>query len=94
MNKRKLDHRSRINAADEDALERSVGANIFESLNDGLVSKPVTPRAVTRSGAFALRIDTGELQHIFLYRFVRSPRRHCRSWSVQQLLVLLTGKIW
>jgi hypothetical protein len=45
MNERKLDHCSRINTADEDTLERSVGPNIFESLNDGLVSKPVTPSA-------------------------------------------------
>ena len=46
MNERKLDHCSRIDAADEGTLERSVGANIFETLNDGLVSKPVTPSAV------------------------------------------------
>ena len=45
MNERKLDHCSRIDAADEGTLERSVGANIFETLNDGLVSKPVTPCA-------------------------------------------------
>jgi hypothetical protein len=31
---------ARINTADEGALERSVGANSFETLNDGLVSKP------------------------------------------------------
>jgi hypothetical protein len=47
MNERKLDHRSRINTADEVALERSVGPNIFESLNDGLVGEPITPSAVT-----------------------------------------------
>ena len=45
MNERKLDHGSRINTADEGTLERSVGSNIFETLNDGLVSKPVTPCA-------------------------------------------------
>ena len=45
MNERKLQHGSRINTADEGALECSVGSNIFESFNDGLVSKPVTPRA-------------------------------------------------
>jgi hypothetical protein len=45
MNERKLDHGSRINTADEGTLERSVGPNIFESLNDGLVSEPVTPSA-------------------------------------------------
>jgi hypothetical protein len=45
MNERKLDHGSRINAADEDTLERSVGSNMFEILNDGLVSKPITPSA-------------------------------------------------
>lgn len=45
MNERKLDHGSRINTADEDTLERSVGSNIFEIANDGLVSEPVTPSA-------------------------------------------------
>ena len=45
MNERKLDHGSRINTADEGTLERSVGPNMFEILNDGLVSKPVTPGA-------------------------------------------------
>jgi hypothetical protein len=45
MNERKLDHGSRINTADEDTLERSVGSNVFEIANDGLVSKPITPSA-------------------------------------------------
>jgi hypothetical protein len=45
MDERKLDHGSRIDTADEDTFERSVGPNIFESLDDGLVSKPVTPSA-------------------------------------------------
>ena len=45
MNKLKLDHGPRINTADEDTLERSVRPNIFESLDDGLVSKPVAPSA-------------------------------------------------
>jgi hypothetical protein len=45
MNERKLDHGSRINTADEDTLERSVGSNVFEIVNDGLVSKPITPSA-------------------------------------------------
>jgi hypothetical protein len=45
MNERKFDQRSRIDAADEGTLERSVAPSIFESLNDGLVSKPVTPCA-------------------------------------------------
>src|SRR5262245_7447826 len=45
MNELELEYGSRINAADEGTLERSVRANIFESLDDGLVSKPVTPRA-------------------------------------------------
>jgi hypothetical protein len=62
MNERKLDHCSRIDTADEDTLERSVGSNIFETLNDGLVSKPITPCAA----AFALRIVTGEIRDIFL----------------------------
>jgi len=45
MSERKLEHGSGINTADEGALERSVGAGIFKSRNDGLVSKPVTPSA-------------------------------------------------
>jgi hypothetical protein len=45
MNERKLEHGSRINTADEGPLERSVGSNIFESLNDGLVSKPAPSAA-------------------------------------------------
>ena len=45
MNERKLDHGSRTNTADEATLERSVGPGIFESVNDGLFRKPVTPRA-------------------------------------------------
>jgi hypothetical protein len=45
MNERKLEHGSRINTAAEGTLERSVGPNIFETLNDGLVSEAVTPRA-------------------------------------------------
>jgi hypothetical protein len=45
MNECKLDHGSRINTADADTLERSVGSNVFETANDGLVSKPVAPNA-------------------------------------------------
>jgi hypothetical protein len=45
MNECKLDDGSRINVGDEGTLERSVRANMFESLDDGLVRKPVTPRA-------------------------------------------------
>ena len=45
MNELKLDHGSRINTADEATLERSVGPNMFEILNDGLVSKSITPSA-------------------------------------------------
>src|SRR5262245_27981540 len=45
MNELELDHRARINTADEATLERSVGSNMLESRNDGLVSKPVTPGA-------------------------------------------------
>jgi hypothetical protein len=76
MNERKLDHWSRINTADEGTLERAVGSNIFENLNDGLVSKPVTPRAAAWSAAFALGIDTDEVRTILLNGFVRSPHRH------------------
>jgi hypothetical protein len=45
MNERKFDHGSRIDAADQGTLERSVAPSIFQSLNDGLVRKPVTPCA-------------------------------------------------
>jgi hypothetical protein len=45
MTERKLDHGSRINTADEGTLERSVGSNVFETANDGLVSKPIAPSA-------------------------------------------------
>jgi hypothetical protein len=45
MTECKLDHCSRINTADEGALERSVGSNIFEIPKYGLVSKAVTPSA-------------------------------------------------
>jgi len=45
MNEGKLDHGSGINTTNEGALERSIGSNMFESRNDGLVSKPVTPDA-------------------------------------------------
>jgi len=45
MNERKLDHGSRINTTDEGTLERSIGASIFEILNDGLVGKPAAPSA-------------------------------------------------
>src|SRR5262249_9265132 len=45
MSELKLDHGSRINTADENTLERSVGPNMFETRNDRLVSKPITPSA-------------------------------------------------
>jgi hypothetical protein len=45
VSERKLEHGPRINTGDEGALERSVGPNMFEGLDDGLVSKPVTPSA-------------------------------------------------
>jgi len=45
MNERQLDHGSGINTTNEGALERAIGSNMFESRNDGLVSKPVTPGA-------------------------------------------------
>jgi hypothetical protein len=45
MNERKLEHGSRLDTADKGALERSVGSNIFESLDDGLVGEPITPCA-------------------------------------------------
>jgi len=59
--KRKLDHASRIDTAGEGTLECSVGPNIFDNLNDGLVSKPIAPSAAARSAAFALGIDTGKV---------------------------------
>ena len=43
MNELKLQHGSRINTADEGALERSIGSNIFDGVDDGLVSKPIAP---------------------------------------------------
>jgi hypothetical protein len=45
MNELELDRGARINTADEDTLERSVGWNVLETANDGLVSKPITPSA-------------------------------------------------
>jgi hypothetical protein len=45
MRECKLDDGSRVNAANEGTLERSVGSNMFEGRNDGLVGKPVTPGA-------------------------------------------------
>jgi hypothetical protein len=45
MNELELELGSRIHTADEDTLECSVGSNMFESRNDGLVSKPITPSA-------------------------------------------------
>jgi hypothetical protein len=47
MSERKLEHGSGINTADKGALERPVGGNIFERLDDGLVSEPITPGATT-----------------------------------------------
>jgi len=61
MNERKLERGSSINTADEGTLERPIASNIFESLNDGLVSKPIAPSAAARSAAFALGIDTGKV---------------------------------
>jgi hypothetical protein len=92
MNERKLEHGSRINTADEGTLERSVGSNIFKSLNDGLIAEPVTPGAPAGSAAFVLEINTGKVRDI-LGRFVRSPHRHCRSSNIEPLLVLLAEKI-
>jgi hypothetical protein len=45
MNERKLDHGSRIDAADQGTLERSVGPNIFNIPNNGLIGEPITPCA-------------------------------------------------
>jgi hypothetical protein len=89
MNERKLEHGLRINTGDAGTRERSVGANIFKSLNDGLVAEPVTPSAA----AFVLEINTGKVRDSVLNRFVRSPYRHCRSSNIQPLFVLLAGKI-
>src|SRR5262249_18433555 len=67
---------ARINTADEDTLERSVGWTTFESRNDGLVSKPITPSAAACSATFAARIDTASARDIVPDGFVRSPHRH------------------
>jgi hypothetical protein len=93
MSERKLEHGSRINTADEGALECSVGSDIFEMPNDGLISKPVTPSVASRSAAFTLRIDTGKVQDIFLGGFAMSPHTHCRPSNIEPLVVLLAGKI-
>jgi hypothetical protein len=45
MHERKLQHGSRIDAAYEGTLERSVGSGIFEIPNDSLISEPITPSA-------------------------------------------------
>jgi hypothetical protein len=70
MNELELDYGSRINSADEVALKRSVGPNVFEILNDGLVSEPITP---TGSATFSLRIDFENVRDILLDGFGRSP---------------------
>src|SRR2546423_1202147 len=75
MNERKLERGSRTNTADEGALERSIGPDIFERLNDGLVSKPIAPSAAARSAAFALRIHTGNVRDLFPGGVIRSPHR-------------------
>src|SRR5262249_1144048 len=71
----KLDDGSRINTAAESTLERPIASNIFESLNDGLVSKPIAPSAPARWAAFALGIDTRKVRDILLGGFARSPHR-------------------
>jgi hypothetical protein len=76
MNELELDRGSWVNSADEDTLERSVGSNMFESLNDGLVGKPITPSAAARSAMFALWTDTGKVRDILLGGFGSSPHRH------------------
>jgi hypothetical protein len=74
MNELELDHGSRINTADEVTLKRSVGPNMFEILNDGLVGKPIAQGAVAT--AFVLQIDTGNIRNILLGGFGRPPHRH------------------
>jgi hypothetical protein len=81
MNERKFDHGSRINIADEGALECSVGANMFESPNDGLVGEPITPSAAARSAAFVLQIVAAKVRDILHDRLVRSPHRRSPSSS-------------
>src|SRR5262245_39627981 len=73
MNERKLQHGSGINTADEATLEGSVGPNIFESLDDGLVRKAVTRSLAPRSAALPAWVDTGRVRDIFLVGFVRPP---------------------
>jgi hypothetical protein len=81
MNERKFDNGARINTADEGTLERPVGSNIFEGLNDGLVGKPFTPSAAVRSAALPMWIDAGNARDILLSGFVRSPHHHPRAFS-------------
>src|SRR5262249_12216094 len=91
MNERKLERGSRINTADEGTLERPIASNIFESVNDGLVSKPIAPSAAARSAAFVLQIVAGKGRDILHDGFVRPPHRHDpRAASRASLLV---GKI-
>jgi len=90
MNERKFDHGSRIDTADEGTLERSVGLNIFETLNDGLVSKPITPCAAAWAAAFAVRVIPGGSE---ASSSTRSLGLHIASSSIQPLLTLLTRKI-
>jgi hypothetical protein len=63
---------------------------MFERLNDGLVSKPVTPSAAAWAAAFAVRINTGQVRGILLHGFVRSPHRILEHPAA---LALLAGKI-
>ena len=60
MNERKLQHGSRINTADEATLEGSVGPNIFESPDDGLVRKAGT-RSLAPRAALTPWVDTGRV---------------------------------
>jgi hypothetical protein len=63
-----VDERAQARAGIEDRhgrrghARRSVGANIFKTLNDGLIAEPVTPSAPAGSAAFVLEINTGKAQ--------------------------------
>jgi hypothetical protein len=86
MSECKFDDGSRINAADEGALERAVGSNMLEGRNDGLVGKPITPRAMACSAAPALRVDMISSSGSLGLHIVGIPEHPAA-------LILLTGKI-
>src|SRR6476620_5341282 len=99
MNECKLQHGSRINTADEGTLERSVGSNVFEIPNYGLVSKAVTPSTSRRRlfcksmpGGTETSSSAGSLGlhiHIFIeiLDHPTAPRRASQEHPVREFLL-------